>query len=103
MRNFFGIGFRKMFHDLQLRELLKSGNKIRKIPFAVLRETFQFFQLGASDSRLHIGGFQIVTEVAVHIFVIVAHRQGAELFCKTASAGIVDTGLTPAIPSPVPV
>src|SRR5919198_5922082 len=42
-------------------------------------EIGQFLQLGNADGRLHVGGLQVVTDVRVGVFVVVATGELTEL------------------------
>ncbi len=72
-----------------------------KVFFPLLDKAGEFFKLSAAYCRLHICWFQVKTEVAVNIFVVISVRKGSMLPCEPPSAGIVLAARTPAIPAPV--
>ena len=61
----------------------------------------QFLQLRHTNGRLHIGHFQIVANVGIDVFVVVAIGQIAQLVLKPFAARIVDSWRTPTITPPV--
>lgn len=67
---------------------------------AALDESGEFFQLFAADGRLHIRHFQIVTEMAVNVLMVVAFGKLAELPVEAMPAEIVPARGTDAIAPP---
>src|SRR5258708_16178223 len=64
-------------------------------------EAVEFLQLLAADGGLHLEWFEVVTQVAVGVLVVVAMRQPAELPTESFAAGVVLTGGAPAVATPV--
>ena len=58
-------------------------------------------QLRAADGGLRIEGLQVVAEMAVDVFVIVALGQVAEFPAETFAAGIVVSAGAPAVTAPI--
>ena len=61
----------------------------------------QLFQLRQPDGGLHVGHLQVVADVGVDVFVIVAAGQLAQLPLEALAAGIVFAGFAPAVAAPV--
>ena len=61
----------------------------------------EFFQLRTAHCRLHIRCLQVISEMGVHILVVIAQGKFPVLFIKTVSAHIIPTGRTHAVSSPV--
>ena len=76
-------------------------------PLPVVAATFnkgrEFLQLLTADGRLHICDLQVIAEMTVYIFVIIALGQFTELTVKAMSAEIVLTGGADAIAAPIAV
>ena len=68
-----------------------------------LNKGWELFQLFTTNSRLHIGNLEIITEVAVSVLVIVSKGKLSELSVKTMSTNSVMTGRTYTVASPVTV
>ena len=64
-------------------------------------EALEARQLGAADGRLHVGGLEVVAEVAVDVLVVVAVGQGAELLAEALAAGVVLAARAVAVAAPV--
>ncbi len=79
----------------------EPGLQICKIALSRVDERRQFLQLRNAHGRLHVGGFEIIANVRIDVFVIVAVRQLSQLPVETLAAGILFTRSAPAIPSPV--
>jgi hypothetical protein len=62
----------------------------------------QLFQLRHADRRLHICSFQVIAQMRVNIFVVIAHRKRPKPAGKTVSAGTVLSAAADAVPAPVP-
>ena len=78
-----GIGVRR--RDRQEQAILERAERLEQPSVIVLPrgdEVVESLELGAADGRLHVGGLQVVAEVAVDVLVVVAVRQAAELLAK---------------------
>lgn len=76
---------------LQQREVaLAGGDELRRA-----------LELRQTAGGLHVGDLEVVAEVGVDVFVIVALRQGAELLAESLATGIVTAGGTVAVAAPV--
>ena len=69
--------------------------------FACLNEAGQAIHLRQRTGRLHIGDLEVVAQVRVGIFVVIAERQGAQLLSKAFAAGVVTARPTVAITAPI--
>ena len=61
----------------------------------------ELLQLAHPHSGLHVADLQIIADMAVGIFVVVALRQIAEAPAEPFVAGIVQPRLAVAIPTPI--
>jgi len=59
-----------------------------QIALSRVDERRQFLQLRNAHGRLHVGGFEIIANVRIDVFVIVAVRQLSQLPVETLAAGI---------------
>ena len=75
--------------------------KISKVAFARLNELGQTIHLCQRTSSLHVGNLEIVAEVRVGIFMVIARWQRTELPAKAFATGVVATRCTVAITPPV--
>ena len=75
--------------------------KSRVVLFARRDEPIQACKLCAADGRLHVGRLEVVAEVAVHVLVVVAVRQTAELLAEAFAAGVVLPAGAVAVTAPV--
>ena len=66
-----------------------------------LNKSREFLKLFTTNSCLHISHFQIITEVAINIFVVVALGQLTKLTIKAVTAEVILTGGTNAITAPI--
>ena len=73
-----------------LEILLTAGNEVG-----------EFLELGAADGGLHVGNFEIVTNMTVNVFVVIAIGQRAELLAETFAACVVLTACAVTITAPV--
>ena len=71
------------------------------VALAGLDELRELAQLGAADGGLHVGDLEVVTNVAVDVFVVVAIGQRAELLAEALAAGIVLAAGAVAVAAPV--
>ena len=77
------------------------GGKLLEILFAPGDELIEFPELGATDGGLHVRDLEVVADVAVNVFVVIAVGQSAELLAEAFPAGIAFPPGAVAIPSPV--
>ena len=75
--------------------------EIGEVGLATLDEAGELGDLRDAERGLHVGRFEVIADVRVGVFVVVAAGQGAELPVEALAAGIVDAGLAPAIAPPV--
>src|SRR3954468_6318214 len=88
----------------EFQELFKRRQASAQIlPVAAARgaEVRETLQLNPTNRRLQIERFQIISEVAVDVFVIVSLRQFTELPAEALPTGVVDSARAPAIAPPV--
>src|SRR6185437_9928221 len=57
--------------------------------------------LRGAQRRLHIGGFQVISNVRVNVFVIVAAGQTPKLPAEAFAASVFLAGIAPAVATPV--
>ena len=69
--------------------ILQALTQCAEIGAAFLDEPGQFLQLRDADRRLHVGQLQVVADVRVGVFVVVAAGQFAELPVEAFAAGVV--------------
>jgi len=72
-----------------------------EIFFALDYELLEFLQLGAADGSLHVRYLEVITDMAVNVFVVITERQGAELLAETFPAGVAFSPGTVTVPAPV--
>lgn len=63
----------------------------------------ELFELLAADSSLHIRHLQVISKVAVHIFVVIALRKLTKLTVKTMTAEVIMTGRANAVAAPIAI
>jgi hypothetical protein len=80
-----------------LETLLQEG----KVVFACLNKLGCLFELGQATGGLHVANLEVVAQMAIGVFVVVAEGQLAQLLAEAFVAGIVLAGLAVAITSPV--
>jgi len=83
---------------LQVGEAAAEGFPVL---FAGLDEGGEFLELLAADSGLRVERLQVIAEVAVDVFVVVALGEFAELPTEAFIAGVVLAARAPAIATPV--
>ena len=89
-------------HEIEIFfEIAQAVAQVVPVIDAGLDEVGKFFQLNAADGGLDVQGLQIVAEVGINIFVVVAFGQFAELPVKTLATSIVHAPRTPAIATPI--
>jgi len=64
-------------------------------------ELLEFLQLGAAYGRLHVRHLEVITNVAVNVFVIITSRQGAELLPEAFPASVAFATGAVTVPTPV--
>src|ERR1700689_1682297 len=82
-------------------EIAKRVMKLGKVGATRGDETGQLFELRNSDGGLHVSRLEVVADMAVNIFVVVARWQVAEFPLKAATAGVRLSGITPAVAAPI--
>src|SRR5690606_6519305 len=75
----------------------KTLRQICKVLLSRLRETVQFIELRNPQCRLHVRCFEVVANVTVNVFVVIAERQVTELPAKTFATRVVFPRLAIAI------
>ena len=71
------------------------------VPFTGFDEDGEFFELLTADGGLWVERLEVVAEVTVNVFVIVALWQFAELPAEAFAAGVVFARGAPAVAAPV--
>ena len=85
-----GPGMRAGFRKNQLFLCsLKSCLQAVEIVTAPLHKGWEFIQLGASNGGLHVRCLQVISEMGIHVFVVIPQRKLPELSVKPVSAHIV--------------
>ena len=82
-------------------KLAKSLAKDVPIAFSGFDEGGKFFELLTSDRSLGVEGLEIISEVAVNVFVVVTLGEFPELPAEALVAGIIFSGRTPAVATPI--
>ena len=82
-------------------EVGKSCAEDFPVAFAGFDEGGEFFELLTADGSLGVERLEVVTEVAVNVFVVVTLGQLAELPTEAFAAGVVFAGGAPAVAAPV--
>ena len=72
-----------------------------KIGLAGLDKSRCFFELGQAACGLHDGDLEVVAQVAIGVFVVVAFGQAAQLPAKAFAAGVVLAGRAITVAAPV--
>ena len=89
---------------MELEKFFQIGQPAAEV-FPVLAARFaegrQFFQLLPADRGLDVERLQVIAEVRVNVFVVVAFGQFAELPAETFAAGVVLAAGAPAIAAPI--
>lgn len=89
----------------ELKHVIKVGEADAE-GFPVLLTRFdeggELFELLTADGGLRVERLQVITEVAVDVFVIVAFGEFAELPAEAFVAGVVLAGGAPAVAAPIP-
>ncbi len=71
------------------------------VSLAGLDEGGEFFELLTADGGLRVERLEVVAEVAVDVFVVVAFRQLAKLPAEAFAASVVFAGGAPAVAAPI--
>ena len=82
-------------------ESVKTTAEALPVLFARFDEIGQSLQLDATDRGLGVERFQVVAEMTVNVFVVVAFGELAELPLESFATSIVFARGTPAIATPV--
>ena len=93
-----------MGRELELDKFFEVGERgaeIIPVVHARLDERGQFLQLLPTNRGLRVKWLQVVAEVRINVFVIVAFRQFAKLPAETLVAGVVLAAGAPAVAAPV--
>ncbi len=88
----------------QDQEFLAGGEAVFepcKVGFARLNELVKPIHLRQGAGGLHVADLEVVAEMAIGVFVVVALRQIAQLPAKTLAAGIVLAGRAVTVAAPV--
>ena len=67
----------RFWQDEEVVKIAQCGVKLGEVRAARRNEARQFFELRDSDCGLHVGGFQVIADVAVDVFVVIPVRQVA--------------------------
>lgn len=94
-----GVGGQAEFEDIF--EISETSAKDFPVAFASFDEGGKFFELLTANGGLGVERLEVVTKVAVDVFVIVALGQLAELPTEAFAAGVVFAGGAPAVATPV--
>ncbi len=84
-----------------LGQRLQSFQQPAEIAAAGFDEAGQLGDLCQADGGLQIRRLQVVSQVRVDVFVVVAGRQIAQLPTEALAAGVVLAGVAPAVAAPV--
>ena len=95
-----GLVWRAVQNEL-VSVLLESCLQAVVVALAGVDELRELAQLGAADGGLHVGDLEVVTDVAVDVFVVVAMGQRAELLAEAFAAGVVLASGAVAVAAPV--
>ena len=88
--------------QLRIRSALdEEGLQKLEVVLTACDEARELLELCNTDRRLHIGGLQIIAEVAVDILVVIALRKLAILPVKAVVTGIIVPWCAPAVTAPV--
>ena len=97
-----GIGvFRGLGQDEKVFVGFKEFIEFMEVFLAPGDELLEFLELGAADGGLHVRDFEIITDVTVNVFVVIAEGQAAELLAEAFSAGVAFPPGAITIPAPV--
>src|SRR6266513_2307352 len=81
--------------------MIETASQILPVSFPGFDELWQFRQLLDADRCLRIERLQIVADMAVNVFVIVAVRKITQLPIETLVARICLSARAPAVASPI--
>ena len=90
--------------EAEFEDILEIGEACAEdfpVAFAGFDESGEFFELLPAYGGLGVERLEIVAEVAVNVFVVVALGQLAELPTEALAAGVVFAGGAPAVAAPV--
>ena len=94
-----GVGGQAEFEDIF--QVGKARAEYFPVAFSGFDEGREFFELLPTYGGLRVERLEVVAEVAVNVFVVVALGQLAELPAEAFAAGVVLAGGAPAVAAPV--
>ena len=92
----------RLRQDQLFRTVGQTLTEPGKIALARDDEIIEAIHLCQGAGGLHVGDFQVVAQVSIGVFVIVALWQIAQLPTKSFAAGVVFSGRTVTVATPVP-
>ena len=92
---------RRAVQDQVALMFLQAGFEHRVIAFPRSDDLLELCQLRHADGGLHVRHLQVVADVRVNVFVIIAEGQRAELLRETFAAGVILAAGAVAVPAPV--
>jgi len=97
-----GVGLvRGAMQDELVGVLPQAGGQAVVVALTGRDELRELAQLSAADGGLHVGDLEVVSDVAVNVFVVIAIRQRAELLAEALAAGVVFAAGAVAVAAPV--
>src|SRR4051812_10791679 len=93
-----------MCGQMELEELLEIGQAVAQILPVVpagFAEGGKLLDLLPADGCLNVERLQVIAEVRVNVFVVVAEREFTELPAEAFTAGVVLAARAPAVAAPV--
>ena len=81
--------------------LSESCSQAVEVVASALHEGREFLELGTSDGCLEVCGFQVISEMGIYIFVVIAKRKLTVLSVKAVSAEVVMSGRADTVTAPV--
>src|SRR5208283_4795414 len=89
-------------HEVENRvQVAKAVAEAVPVVDAGLDELGEFLELDSADGGLDVEGLEVVAEMGVGEFVVVAFGQFAQLPVEAFAAGVVHAAGAPAVPAPV--
>ena len=97
LRVLLGLGKEKTLHTLQtvIHRLIVLSS--------ALHNEVELLQLGTANSCLKICGFEVIAQMTINIFMVIALRQLTKLTSKATTTGIIHTTYAPAVTAPVTI
>ena len=93
--------WRRLRQDEPVLVLAQRLEQVGVVALARRDEAVKAGELRTADGRLHVGGLEVVAEVAVDVLVVVAVGQAAELLGEALAAGVVLAARAVAVAAPV--